>query len=286
LGGKATLRDVESELEVLAGSARLPRRARVLSAMRTLRRTADLLRALTEADLRFRYGRGPGRFLRWLLEPFALVGVYLLLVTFVLNRPGNAPGLSLAAAIVPFQLVILTVANAMDAVYIRRPILLNMRFERKLIPLSSTFTESTAFSASFLVIVVMMAAYRVAPTPALGWLPLVILVNIYLAAAGAYAASLLGLWLHELKPFLLSFVRMLFFLGPGLVPLSDASARAREILRFNPLSGMFESYRSVFLDGHAPAAWELLYPLAIASLILLVFVPLYSSEQTQFAKVV
>jgi lipopolysaccharide transport system permease protein len=286
LGGKATLRDVETELEVLAGSARLPRRARVLSAMRTLRRTADLLRALTEADLRFRYGRGPGRFLRWLLEPFALVGVYLLLVTFVLNRPGNAPGLSLAAAIVPFQLVILTVANAMDAVYIRRPILLNMRFERKLIPLSSTFTESTAFSASFLVIVVMMAAYRVAPTPALGWLPLVILVNIYLAAAGAYAASLLGLWLHELKPFLLSFVRMLFFLGPGLVPLSDASARAREILRFNPLSGMFESYRSVFLDGHAPAAWELLYPLAIASLILLVFVPLYSSEQTQFAKVV
>jgi ABC-type polysaccharide/polyol phosphate export permease len=79
---------------------------------------------------------------------------------------------------------------------------------------------------------------------------------------------------------------MLFFLGPGLVPLSAASARASEILRFNPLSGMFESYRSVFLDGHAPAAWELLYPLAIATLILLVFVPLYSSEQTQFAKVV
>jgi lipopolysaccharide transport system permease protein len=277
---------VESELEVVAGSAHHPRRARVLSAMRSLRRTADLLRALTEADLRFRYGRGPGRFLRWLLEPFALVGVYLLLVTFVLNRPGRAPGLSLAAAIVPFQLVILTVANAMEALSVRRPILLNMRFERKLIPLSSTFTESTAFSASFLVIAMMMAAYQVAPTSALGWLPLVILVNIYLAAAGAYAASLLGLWLHELKPFLLSFVRMLFFLGPGLVPLSEASARSREILRFNPLTGLFESYRSVCLDGHAPAAWELLYPLAIASVLLLVFVPLYGSEQSQFAKVV
>jgi lipopolysaccharide transport system permease protein len=286
LGGKATLRDVESELKVLAGEARLPRRARFLGALRSLRRTADLLRALTEADMRFRYGRGPGRFLRWLLEPLALVGVYLLLVTFVLNRPGNAPGLSLAAAVVPFQLVILTVANAMDAVYIRRPILLNMRFERKLIPLSATFTESTAFSASFLVIAMMMAAYQVAPTWALGWLPLVILVNIYLAAAGAYAASLLGLWLHALKPFLLSFVRMLFFLGPGLVPLSAASERSREILRFNPLTGMFESYRSIFLDGHAPAAWELLYPMAIASLILLVFVPLYGSEQRQFAKVV
>ena len=276
------------ESEALAGSTHLPRRprARVQDAVRSLRRTVELLRALTEADLRFRYGRGPGRFLRWLLEPFALVGVYLLLVSFVLDLPGHAPGLSLAAAIVPFQLVMLTVANAMEAIEIRRPILLNMRFERKLIPLSSTFTETAAFSASFLLVVVMMAAYQVAPTAALVWLPLIVLVNVYLATAAAYAASLLGLWLHELKPFLLSFVRMLFFLAPSLVPLSALGSTSREILRFNPLTGMFEAYRSVFLYGHAPAAWELLYPLAIASVILLAFVPLYGSEQRQFAKVV
>jgi lipopolysaccharide transport system permease protein len=285
VGGEARLRDVEGELKALAGSARIRRRARVRSAIASLRRTTDLLRALTEADLRFRYGRGSGRFLRWLLEPFALVGVYLLFVTFLLDRPGNAPGLSLACAVVPFQFVILTVANALEAVNVRRPILLNMRFERRLIPLSSTLTEASAFSASFLLIPVMMAAYHVAPTAAIGWLPLVLLVNVYLAGASAYAASLLGLWLFELKPFLMSFVRMLFFLGPGLVPLSEASARSREILQFNPLSGMFEAYRSIFLEGHAPAPWQLLYPLGIASLILMVFVPLYSSEQRQFAKV-
>jgi len=270
---------------VLAGSKRLPRRTRVHSAIASLRRVVDLLRALTEADLLFRYGRGSGRFLRWILEPFALVGVYLLFVTFLLDRPGQDPGLSLACAVVPFQFVILTVANALEAITVRRPILLNMRFDRKLIPLSSTMTEASAFSASFLLIPVMMAVYHVAPTAAIGWLPLVLLVNLYLAAAGAYAASLLGLWLVELKPFLMSFVRMLFFLGPGLVPLAAASARSREILRFNPLSGMFEAYRSIFLEGQAPAPWELLYPLGIASLILLVFVPLYSSEQSQFAKV-
>lgn len=279
---------MESKLEALTGSAELPRRpsARARAALESLRRAADVLRALTEADLRFRYGRGPGRLLRWVLEPFALVGVYLLLVTFVLDRPGDAPGLSLAAAIIPFQFVMATVANAMEAVDIRKPILLNMRFQRRLIPLSSTLTESTAFGASFLLIVVMMVAYGVGPTPALAWLPLIVFVNLYLAAAGAYAASLLGLWLHELKPFLLSFVRMLFFLGPGLVPLAQTGSGAREILRFNPLSGMFEAYRSVFLHGQAPAAWELLYPFGIATAILLVFVPIYRSEQREFAKVV
>jgi lipopolysaccharide transport system permease protein len=288
LGDDATVRGVQREFEAPAGStqSKLRLRARIDAGIRSLLRSADVLRALTEADLRFRYGRGPGRFLRWLLEPFALVGVYLLLVTFVLDRPGRAPGLSLAAAIVPFQLVISTVGNAMEAIDIRRPILLNMRFQRKLIPLSSTLTESTAFSASFLLVVVMMGAYRVAPTSALVWLPLVVLVNLYLAAAAAYAASLLGLWLHELKPFLLSFVRMLFFLGPGLVPLSATSSGARDLLQLNPLTGLFESYRDVFLNGHSPAAWELLYPMVVATAMLLAFVPLYGSEQRQFAKVV
>jgi lipopolysaccharide transport system permease protein len=249
-------------------------------------RAVDLLRSLTEADLRFRYGRGPSRFVRWLMEPFALLGVYLLLVTFVLDRPGRAPGLSLAAVIVPFQLVISTVGNSMDALSARRPILLNMAFERNLIPASSALTECASFVASFSIIAVMMAAYGIAPTFALVWLPLIVVVNVYLAIAAAYAASLLGLWLRELKPFLLSFVRMLFFLSPGLVPLSQTSPHVRTLLRINPLTGLFEAYRDVFLNGQAPAAWQLFYPLAIASALLAVFVPLYRTEQRQFAKVV
>jgi lipopolysaccharide transport system permease protein len=283
-----TLGDVSGDSETLAERAPLSVRpgARVRSGMRRLRRALDLLRALTESDLRFRYGRGPGRFVRWLLEPFALVGVYLLLVTFVLDRPGTAPGLSLAAAIVPFQLVISTVSNSMDALETRRPILLNMAFERNLMPISSALTECASFVASFFIVVVMMAAYRVAPTLALLWLPLVMLVNLYLAIAAAYGAALLGVWLRELKPFLLSFVRMLFFLGPGLVPLSQTSPEVRSLLRLNPLTGLFESYRDVFLTGQAPAAWQLLYPLGIASVILAVFVPIYRTEQRQFAKVV
>ena len=285
-GAEATLRLVTSELETVdrAPVSLRPGR-RLIDTARGLPRALDLLRALTEADLRFRYGRGAWRFPRWLLEPFALVGVYLILMTFVIRRPGEAPGLSLAAAIVPFQLVFATVANAMVALEVRRPILLNMSFRRDLIPVSSALTESMAFSASFLLIAVMMIAYRVPPTSAFLWLPLVLIVNLYVAVSAAYAGCLLAVWLHELKPFLLSFVRMLFFLGPGLVPLSQASAGVRKVLEFNPFTGLFELYRDVFLSGQTPAVWEFLYPIGIASLLLAVFVPLFRSEQRQFAKV-
>ena len=250
------------------------------------RRSWEVLAALIASDLRARYGRGRFRLLKWLLDPFALVGVYLLLVTFVLDRPGEAPGLSLACAVIPFQLVMMSVTNGIGAVRLRRSILLNTSFPGAMIPLSGALTEAVAFAASISLPVLMMIVYDIQPTAAVLWLPVVLVVNLLLAIAAAYAASLLGLWFRELRPFMISFVRALFFLAPGLVPLSAVGGEAYDLLRLNPLTGLFEAYRAVLLEGHAPAAWELLYPSAIALLMLAAFLPLYRREATHFAKVV
>jgi ABC-type polysaccharide/polyol phosphate export permease len=246
----------------------------------------ELLLALTESDLRTRYGRGRVRLLKWILDPFALVGVYLLLVSVVLDRPGLAPGLSLACAVVPFQLLMMSVVNGMGAVDLRRSIILNMSFDRSLIPVSGVLTETLAFAASFLLLALMMGIYRIAPTTALLWFPLVVAVNILLAVALAYAASLIGLWFSDLRQFAISFVRTLFFLAPGLVPLSLIGGDAATWLRLNPLSGVFEGYRSVLLYGHRPAGWQLLVPTAFALALLAILLPVYGREQRQFAKVV
>jgi lipopolysaccharide transport system permease protein len=250
-----------------------------------LGRLLDVLFVLTQSDMRFRYGRGPVLVVRWLFDPFALVGVYLILLVVVLDRPGRAPGLSIAAAVVPFQLVMSSVVNAIGALGVRRPIVLNMAFPRSLLPLSSVFTETASFLASFALIAVMMAIYSVPPTLAVLWTPVAVVVNMALAAGFAYPASLFGIWFRELWSFGVSFVRTLFFLGPGLVPLSQTGGTASNLLKLNPLTGLFEAYRDIFYYGRSPKAWELLYPLACALVLLVVFCPIYRREQRHFAKV-
>lgn len=253
------------------------RRSSLLSA-------GELLVTLTQSDLHFRYGRGAWQVVRWLLDPFALVGVYLVLVAVVFDQAGTAPGLSIACAVVPFQLVMLSVGNAMGAVTQRLPIITNMAFRRTLIPLSSVLTESVAFAASFVVIALMMAIYAVPPTAALLWLPVAVLVTCVLAASLAFPASLYGLWWREMRQLGLSFMRILFFIGPGLVPLATIGEHA-QWLKINPLTGVFETYRDIFLYGRSPDAWQVLYPLTFALLFLVIFVPLYRREQREFAKV-
>lgn len=233
-----------------------------------------------------RYGRGRLRALRWLVEPFALAGVYLVFVAVVLNRPGTAVGLSLACAVVPFQLLMTTATNALGSITTRRSIILNMTFNRLLIPIATTLTEIVVFAASFSLIVVMMAIYGVGPKTSLVWLPVALLVNVLLALGLAFPFALFGLWFRELRIFAISFMRTLFFLAPSLVPHSVTSGHAYDLLKLNPLTGLFDTYRDVFLYGRTPAAWAVLYPAAIALLLLGLSVPLYRREQGQFAKVV
>ena len=215
-----------------------------------------------------------------------MVGVYLVLVTVVLERGGTAPGLTLACAVVPFSLVMTTIVNALGAVSARSSIILNMSFRRVLIPVSAALTETVAFAASLVLVVAMVAIYGITPNAAVLWLPVVIALNVLLAIACAYGASLFGLWFSDLRPFAVSFVRTMFFLAPGLVPLSDVGGRANDLLRINPLTGLFEAYRAVLVYGHRPAAWQLLVPLGASAILLAVLVPVYLRDQRQFAKVV
>jgi lipopolysaccharide transport system permease protein len=242
------------------------------------------LAALGSADLRVRYGRGRAWALRWLLDPAGLVVVYLLLLVFIVDRPGQAPALTLACAVLPFQLLVATAVNAMSALALRRSILLNMPFERTVIPVGSACAEAAGFAAGLLLLAPLMLVYGEAPTPALLLLPLVVAVTLLLAVALAFPAALFGLWFPELRGLAVNVLRTLFFLAPGLVALPAITGDARTLVKLNPLTGIFESYRSVVIEGTAPAGWMLAYPLAVAAVLLATSLRLYRREQGSFAK--
>jgi lipopolysaccharide transport system permease protein len=248
-------------------------------------RRLHVLAALTRSDLRIRYGRGGWQVVNWLVNPFALVGIFVLL-RLILDRGGEAVALSIACAVVPFQIVLLAFDSATNAVALREPILLNRRFDRMLLPPSSVLTEGFAFGASFLMFPLAMIYYGVAPTLALLWLPVVVAATLVLALGIAWPAALLGIWLPTIRVFGSQALRILFFAAPGIVALSEVPADVREWIVVNPLSGLFESFRHVFLYGDSPEFWQLAYPTAVGIVLTLVFLPFYRREQRHFAKLV
>jgi lipopolysaccharide transport system permease protein len=252
---------------------------------RSTRRAVEVIGALTRSDLKVRYGRGRLSTIKWLLDPFAAVGVYLLLVAFVLNRDGHAIGLSIACAVVPFQLVMMTIINALRAVDLRRSVITNMAFDKSLIPVASMCTEAVGFSACFVLLGLLMAVYGVAPTAWILMLPVVVLVTLFFAMACAFPAAVIGLWLPELAPFVMSAARATYFVAPGLVALRYIYGHTHDLLIFNPLTGLFEGFRDALLYGQAPQWWELAYPTAFGALLIAAIYPLWRRDAPHFAKV-
>jgi len=255
------------------------------SRLAALRAVGEQLLVLTASDLRSRYGRGRWQLVKWLVDPFALVGVYLLMVTFIFYRRPHAAGLSLACSIIPFQLVMMTVQNSLETVRQRQSILANMRFRRMLLPISTTLTESCGLVASLALLALMMAAYGIAPTVSLLWLPVVLALTVLLGVAVAYPVTLLGIWAPDMRGLLLSAVRAAYYLAPGLVTLAAIHGRTNTWVRANPLTGLFEALRHAVMYRSAPPAWELLLPVLASAVLLAVFVPIYGREQRHFAKV-
>ena len=133
-------------------------------------------------------------------------------------------------------------------------ILLNMAFDRMLLPLSGVLTETVAMGASLVLLAILMACYGIAPTAAVLWLPVLVGVTFALSVSIAYPMTVVGLWYPDLRLFVISVARTLFFVAPGLVALDQVPESAQGWLKVNPLTGIFESFRAVLIHGRAPAA--------------------------------
>ena len=250
-----------------------------------LRRRADVLVALTRSDLKIRYGRGYWQLVNWFVNPFAQVGIYVLL-RLVLSREARTAPLSVACAVVPFQILVLTVESSMSAVSLREPVLLNRWFDRVLMAPSTVMTESVAFGASFALFPITMVIGGVAPGWHLLWLPVVMAVNLLLALGLAWPATLLGTWYPSLRVIASQVVRILFFAASGIIALREMSPDVARWVRLNPLTGLFESYRRTLLYNEPLSLAEIGYPAAVGLALTLLFAPVFRREQRHFAKLV
>jgi lipopolysaccharide transport system permease protein len=86
----------------------------------------------------------------------------------------------------------------------------------------------------------------------------------------AYPLSVWGLTFRNLPNLMSNILRLWFYLSPGLYALSTVPAgRARTLMRFNPLTGIFEGYRGAVITQRAPD-WTLAWT-AFIGFVVVVF---------------
>ncbi|HYR75239.1 MAG TPA: ABC transporter permease [Pyrinomonadaceae bacterium] len=142
-------------------------------------------------------------------------------------------------------------------------------FPRMMIPGAAVAAGLVDFAIAFVILVILMFYYGVAPAWTALMLPVLVMLTVVLALG-------MGMWLSALNvkyrdvrfalPFLL---QLWMFVSPVIYPSSFLPQKYRWLLMLNPVTGIIEGYRSALFGK--PFNWTALGVSTLIGLLLLVY---------------
>ena len=171
------------------------------------------------------------------------------------------------SALLPWMYFATAMQGATNVVVEQQRMITKIYFPRVVLPIASILSGLLDFAISFVVLIVLVAYYRIVPTAAVLWLPLFTLLAVFTALG-------VGLWLSALNalyrdvryvvPFLVQFW---LFASPVAYPTSLVPAKWRWLYGLNPLAGVIEGFRWA-LTGHGEPPSILLAASSVAVVLL------------------
>ena len=145
-----------------------------------------------------------------------------------------------------------SVAQAANSLIGSSHLISKVYFPRIMIPAAAIASGLVDFAVSFGVLLIMMAAYRVAPTWAMLTLPIFLIGTIISAAGAGVLFAALIVTYRDVR-YIMTFVMQLWLFGtPVLYTLDMIPAHWHRLYALNPMVGMIAGFRAAILGGRFP----------------------------------
>lgn len=143
-------------------------------------------------------------------------------------------------------------------------------FPREVFPVSTVVSSLSDFGIASVIAVVLMVIYGVYPGWQIIFLPIILLVQIMLAAAFAMFSSSTTVIFRDLQFAIPFFVQLLMYATPVIYSVRNLSPLFKTLMYLNPITGIIEGYRSILLYHEMPN-WGYLSVSIIFAIIVFMF---------------
>jgi len=213
----------------------------------------DLLFQLTRRDLALRYTQTVMGFGWAVFMPLVNTIIFSVVFTKVAPLDVGLPypvfaycGLliwNLFASAVTFSLTSLSSnTNLVAKVY----------FPREIFPFSAVVVSFVDFLVGSLLLVALMLYYRIAITPAVLFLPVVLIVCLFFTTAISLILAMGNLFYRDVKYIFQVLITFWMFATGVLYPVDAIKGVFGQIIRLNPMTPIVDAFRQVLLYGRLP----------------------------------
>ncbi|MBC8446805.1 MAG: ABC transporter permease [Chloroflexi bacterium] len=232
----------------------------------------ELLYFLVWRDIKVRYKQTVLGVVWIVLQPVVSIVVFSLLFGGLLKVPsGDVPYPIFAyAALLPWNYFASSLSRSSTSVVGSAHLITKVYFPRLVIPIAGVFSGLVDFAIAFLVLIGLMVYYGVAPTMAVVWLPLFLLLTMLTALGFGLWLSALNVRFRDVQYIIPYLIQVWMYLTPVIYGSTLIPERFRFLLGLNPMTGVVEGFRWALLgkqlaDAQAPG---LLFVISIAITLL------------------
>ncbi len=205
----------------------------------------ELLYFFVWRDIKIRYKQTAIGAAWAVLQPVMTMMVFTLFFGRLAKMPsGGVPyPIFYLSALLPWTYFSGALTNATQSIVEKQGVITKVYFPRLVLPLAALISGLLDFGIAFVVLLGMMAYYRMVPGPAILLFPCFLLLAVLTAlGVGLWLSALNALYrdVRHIVPFLVQFW---MFASPVVYPSSLVPARWRWLYGLNPMAGVIEGFR-------------------------------------------
>jgi lipopolysaccharide transport system permease protein len=247
----------------------------------------ELLYFLAWRDIKVRYKQTALGAAWALLQPLFLMAIFTLLFSHVAKVPVPVPYPIFAfCGLLPWQLFAFGLSQSSNSLVQSQNLISKVYFPRLVIPIASVLAGLLDFAVAFLLLLAMMAYYRVPPGKGLILLPVFVLFAVITSLTAGVWLSAINVRYRDVQYTLGFLVQFWLLATPVGYPASVVPERWRWVLVLNPMAGVVEGFRWALLGtGSSPGAM-LAVSVGLVLLLLIVGLHYFRRMERTFADIV
>jgi ABC-type polysaccharide/polyol phosphate export permease len=245
----------------------------------------DLLVQMTKRDLLLRYKQAVMGFGWAVFMPLTNTAVFSIIFTRVAPLKLDIPyPLFAYLGLLAWNFTASSLRFAVVSLSGNVALVTKVYFPREILVLSSVLVCLVDTLVGSLVLVALMAFYRVGPGLALAYLPIVILVHATFTVGVALFLSMANLFYRDVKYLFELVITLWMFATSVLYPSNLVGGAAGMVLRLNPMTAVIDAYRDVLLYGRAPFSPPFMWASLAAVSTLLITGIIFHRAEFRFAE--
>ena len=213
----------------------------------------DLLRHLVWRDFSLRYKRSVLGIVWSLVLPLAQLLVLMFLFQSVVPLSIEAYPVFVFTALMPWSWFSSSVGSACSLFVSNRDLVRRPGFSPLLLVLVNTLSNLLTYIISLPLMLLMVAWFSIALTPALLMLPLLIVIQIVLIMGISLMVATLNVFYRDVQHIISIVLTLLFYLTPVFYRSQSVVSQYHLLYSLSPIAVLIQCYRAIFFYGVLPS---------------------------------